>query len=229
MKNLLLTLFTALLASASFSQLSITLVAPGPLAGSTATGVNNVSFTADITNTGTTAIPIGDTIFYWITLDGGASPITYTGGGGAWSIDVLTAALAPGATLTKTAMTGGFTTPPSTPTLTDVCTFAAIGLNGARGTGNPSSCYKINRSLVSLDEKTINEEVNISAVYGVLKMTSANEENYSYSVYTVAGQVISQGSFVNNKEVDMTGVTKGIYVVVVSNGTEKITKKIAIQ
>jgi hypothetical protein len=60
-------------------------------------------------------------------------------------------------------------------------------------------------------------------------MTSLNEENYSYSVYSMAGQVISQGSFVNNKEVDMTGAAKGIYAVVVSNGTEKITKKIAIQ
>ena len=46
----------------------------------------------------------------------------------------------------------------------------------------------------------------------------------------MAGQVISQGSFVNNKEVDMTGAAKGIYaVVVVTNGTEKITKKISIQ
>ena len=229
MKNLLLTLFTVLLASASFSQLSITLVTPGPLAGTTVTGVNNISATVDITNTGTTAIPIGDTVFYWITLNGGASPITFTGNGGAWSIDVLTVALAPGATLTKTALTGGFTTPPTTPTLTDVCLLAAVGLDAASGTGAASSCYKINRSLLSIDEKSINEEVTISAVYGVINMTSLNEENYSYSVYSIAGQVISQGSFVNNKEVDMTGAAKGIYAVVVSNGTEKITKKISIQ
>ena len=32
----------------------------------------------------------------------------------------------------------------------------------------------------------------------------------------MAGQVISQGSFVNNKDVDMTGAAKGIYAVVVT-------------
>jgi len=229
LKNLLLTLFTVLLASASFSQLSVTLVTPGPLAGTVASGVNNVSATVDIKNTGTTAIPIGDTIFYWISLDGGTSPITFTGAGGAWSIDVLSVALAPGATLTKTAMTGGFTTPPTTPTLTDVCLLAAVGEVAANGTGVASSCYQVNRSLVGINEKSLNEEVNIAAVYGVINMTSANQENYNYSVYSISGQVISQGSFVNNKEVNMTGVAKGIYAVVVTNGTEKITKKIAIQ
>ena len=45
----------------------------------------------------------------------------------------------------------------------------------------------------------------------------------------MSGQVISQGNFSNNKNVDMNGVAKGVYAVVISNGTEKITKKVAIQ
>jgi hypothetical protein len=96
-------------------------------------------------------------------------------------------------------------------------------------TTNNTSCYTWKVSLLGVDEKSINEEVNVSAIYGILKMSSTNQENYSYSVYSMSGQVISQGNFVNNKEVDMNGVAKGIYAVVITNGTEKITKKIAIQ
>lgn len=230
MKNLLLTLFTALMVSVSFSQLSVTLVTPGPLAGTTVHGPNNVTCTVDIQNTGTTAIPAGDTIFYWISLGTSTTPISFTGRGGSWSIDILSAPLAAGAKLTKSAQTGDFTTPPTSPTITDVCLRAAIGVVAARNTtSGASSCYKINRLLASVDENKLEANTKVFVAAGILNMASTSNDNLIYSVVSITGQVISQGNFVNNKQVDLTGVAKGIYAIIITNGTEKVTKKVAIQ
>jgi hypothetical protein len=60
-------------------------------------------------------------------------------------------------------------------------------------------------------------------------MTSTSNENLSYSVISITGQTISQGNFINNKQVDLNNVSKGIYMVMITNGTEKVTKKVVIQ
>ncbi len=231
MKKLLITLFTIASTSLMFAQsVSITLVTPGPLSGSTVHGPNRVECTAEIENTGTTAIPAGDTIFYWITLGTSATPITFTGGGGAWSIDVLTAPLAPGAKLTKSALTGDFTTAPTTPTTTNVCVRAAIGLVAARNTTTgASSCYTINRLLAGVNEVSLEETTKVFLANGILNMSSTAKENLTYTVVSITGQVVSQGTFNSNKQVDLSGVAKGIYAIVITNGTEKVTKKVAVQ
>jgi hypothetical protein len=138
--------------------------------------------------------------------------------------------MAPGDSFNVTSVVISPSSPPTTATSWPVCAgvFMLGGLTDTDTTNN-TSCYTWKVSLLGVDEKSINEEVNVSAIYGILKMSSTNQENYSYSVYSMSGQVISQGNFVNNKEVDMNGVAKGIYAVVITNGTEKITKKIAIQ
>ena len=227
MKNLLLTLFTVLLASANFAQHNLETRLLNPTPGST---VQSTSFeiTSTIKNVGTTSLAIGDTIVYAMVINGTSyaySSTQYTG-----NIRVLTAIFAPGDSFNVTSVRISPTNPPTSATVWPVCaaTYMLGGLTDTDTTNN-LSCYNWQVSTLGVDELSINEEVNISAIYGVLKMTSTNQENHSYSVYSMAGQVVSQGSFVNNKEVDMTGAAKGIYAVVVSNGTEKITKKIAIQ
>lgn len=219
MKNLLLTLFTVLLASASFSQLDLEAKLVTPTTDTVrAVGVD---FTLRIINRGTVAITATDTVNFEITLNGGYWTGYYS----------VASVIAVGDSITFNEIKNNFASQPSTQTYHTMCVVvsAEVALGVDSDLTNNSDCFVLERSLVGVDELSINEEVTISAVYGVINMTSLNEENYSYSVYSMAGQVISQGSFVNNKEVDMTGAAKGIYAVVVSNETEKITKKISIQ
>jgi hypothetical protein len=224
MKNLLLTLFTVLLASASFSQTNIDLecffASPttSPVTGT------NIQFQLGVINNGPVAMSSGDAVPYSVTVNG---TLAYSSA----AFTIPAAGFPVGDTLYYPEIT---LNPASQPTAAQVDTVCAFTVPDAAvytdvTPVNNVACYIWNRSLAGVNELSINEEINISAIYGVLKMTSTNQENYSYSVYSMAGQVISQGSFVNNKEVDMTGAAKGIYAVVVSNGTEKITKKIAIQ
>jgi hypothetical protein len=228
MKNLLLTLFTVLLASASFSQHDLSIELRSPLAGATQGGTDS-QMEVTIKNNGTTTISDTNTILIAVTY--GTSIYSFFNfTSNAYSILQLTSALAPGDTLHETSPLITYNTYPSAVTMTNVCTVGYVRYNTDSDSSNNTACYTWNVSLASTDELAKKEnEVTIFANAGVLNMTSLNEENYSYSVYSMAGQVISQGSFVNNKEVDMTGAAKGIYAVVVSNGTEKITKKIAIQ
>jgi len=224
MKNLLLTLFTVLLASASFSQTNIDLQCffASPTA-SVVTGTN-IQFQLGVINNGPVAMNSGDAVPYAVTVNG---VVAYNSG----AFTIPAAGFPVGDTLYYPALVLNPATQPTAAQTDAVCAFTVpdtavyTDINPA----NNVACYTWNRSLVSIDEKTINDEVSISSIYGVLKMNASNQENYTYSVFSLAGQVISQGNFVNNKEVDLTGAAKGIYAVVVSNGTEKITKKISIQ
>lgn len=227
MKNLLLTLFTVLLATASFSQHNLEARLLNPTPGSTVRSTS-MSITATVKNVGTTTLAVGDTVAYAMVING--SPYAFTSLSYIGNIKILTAIMAPGDSFNVTSIVISPSTPPSATTVYPICatTYMLGGLTDTDTTNN-SSCYSWELSWASTEELTKENEVKISAFAGVINMTSLNEENYSYSVYSMAGQVISQGSFVNNKEVDMTGAAKGIYAVVVSNGTEKITKKISIQ
>ena len=211
--------------SASNAQLSVTLTTPNP--GDTVKA-NNIAFTVDITNTGSSAISTGDTIFYWMNLGTTTSPITF-GGGGSWNIEVLTAPLAPGAKITKSALTGGFITPPTTATYTKVCAKSAVGIVAARNTATAaSSCYWIDRSLASLNEKTLENSVKVFATTSVLNLSSTSNETLNYSVYSISGKLVTEGSFTSSKRVNLN-LTTGIYAVVISNENKRITKKIVVQ
>ena len=63
----------------------------------------------------------------------------------------------------------------------------------------------------------------------MLNLASTSTENITFTVMSINGQVVSQGNFVSNKQVDLNGMAKGIYAAVLSNGTERVTKKVAIQ
>jgi hypothetical protein len=228
MKNLLLTLFTVLLASASFSQHDLSIELRSPLAGTTQGGTDS-QMEITIKNNGTTTISDTNTLLLAVTYETSLySFFNFTSN--AYSILTLTSALAPGDTLHETSPLITYNNYPTAVTMTNVCTVGYVRYNTDTDSSNNIACYTWNVSLAGTDEIAKKEnEVKISANAGLVNMTSVNDNNYSYSVYSITGQVVSQGNFVNNKQVDLTGVAKGIYAVVVTNGTEKITKKISIQ
>jgi len=225
MKNLLLTLFTLLLASASFSQHDLSIELRSPSGASQ--GGTDSQMDITIKNNGTTTIASGDSLLLAVVYDGSVYSF-YNFTSGYYSLRILSAAIAPGDTLHDQSPLITYGTYPSTVTNINVCSVGyVLGSTDSDSTNN-LACYTWNVSLAGTDELTKENEVNISAFAGVLNMTSTNDENYTYSVMAVTGQVVSEGNFVNNKKVDMNGVAKGVYAVVVTNGTEKITKKIMI-
>ena len=226
MKNLLLAVFTIALFTTANAQVSIVMTNPTP--GSTIVA-NSFNPTVTITNSGSTAIPAGDTIFYWINTGTSTTPLSFGGTVGAWSIEILSAPMAAGATISKTCVTYSFSTPTTTPTLVPVCAKAGIGLAGAQAASPASSCYTINRSLASVNEITLEEITKIFVANGILNMSSTSTDNLTYTVVSITGQVVSQGTFNSNKQIDLNGVAKGIYAIVITNGKEKVTKKVAVQ
>lgn len=225
MKNLLLTLFTVLIASASFAQHDLQIELRSPMGTE---GGTDSQMDITIRNNGTTTIPSGDTLLLAVAY--GADVYSfYNFTANRYSIRILTAALAPNDTLHDTSPLITYGTYPSTATAVTVCSFGYVLNSTDTDSTNNLDCYTWNLSLVGTDEITMKDEVNAFVSYGALNLTSTTNDNYSYSVYSMSGQVITEGNFSNNKNVDMNGVAKGVYAVVISNGTEKITKKVAIQ
>ena len=225
MKNLLLTLFTALMFSASFGQVTPTITAP-TTPGDTIRATN-LSFTVDIENTSATTIPAGDTIWYWFRINGG-NFTSFTFQNGVSGTLVPAGGLASGASISRTVGPVSFQADPTTSLFQKVCVYSAVGINNVSLTSD-SSCYTIERSFASVEENTLENGTKVFAASGVVNMTSTSNENLSYNVISLTGQVISQGNFVNNKLVDLSNASKGIYMVMITNGTEKITKKVVIQ
>lgn len=226
MKNYFLTLLAGITFFSANAQLSITMTTPTP---GTTIVANSFNPTVDIKNIGTTAIPTGDTIFYWINAGTSTSPLSFGGTAGSWSIEILTAPMAAGATITKTCVTYSFTTPTSTPTLVAICAKTALGLVAARDNATAaSSCYTIDRSLASTNELALENSVKVFATSSMLNLSSTTAETLNYSVYSVSGKLVTSGTFTSSKQVDMI-FAKGIYAVVISNGKERFTKKIAVQ
>ena len=226
MKNYFLTLLAGITFFSANAQLSITMTTPTP---GTTIVANSFSPTVDIKNTGTSAIPAGDTIFYWINAGTSTTPLSFGGTPGSWSIQVLATPLAAGATITKTCVVYSFTTPTTTPTLVNICAKATVGIVAARNTATAaSSCYTINRSLASTNELALENSVKVFATSSKLNLSSTKAETLNYKVYSVSGKLVTSGTFTSSKQVNMN-FTKGIYAVVISNEKERFTKKIAVQ
>ena len=221
MKKLLFTLSTAFMINLSFGQITTT-IAPHT-AGDTVSA-STISFVAYFTNTGSTSIPAGDSLFFGIILDG-ATLISYGGTAGSVNFTVLDYDLLPGQRLERAASLNFVGV--SATTYTQICAIGYIGSNNfATASG---SCYVVNRSWTSTEEISLKEKTKVFVGNGMLNMTSTTNENLTYTVISINGQVVSQGNFTSNKQVDLNGVAKGIYAVVLSNGTEKVTKKVAVQ
>lgn len=225
MKKLLFTLSTAFIFSASFGQVSPTITAP-TTPGDTIRATN-LSFTVDLVNTSAATIPAGDTIWYWFRLNGGNfTSFTLIAGQVSGAL-VPAGGLAPGASITRSVGPVNFQANPTATLFQKVCVYSAVGINNVSATSD-SSCYTIERSFASVNENTLENETKVFATNNIVNMSSTTNDNLTYAIISITGQTVSQGNFVKNRQVELNNVSKGIYMVMITNGTDKITKKVAI-
>jgi hypothetical protein len=118
---------------------------------------------------------------------------------------------------------------------TDVCAFVYPGMGDVNNPTTPDpnpannlSCFDIDPSLANINELSFNDVVNIAAIDGSIEISAANGENLTYNVVSLTGQTVANGTFNNFVSVDASNVNAGIYVVSVTNGTEKVNIKVAL-
>lgn len=204
-----------------------------------APGVYELEF--DLINNGPDNIIPGDTIWfgYFIGNDlfgtdgapNGVNGIVYPAGA---------PAIEPQGTLPWAVLTGAFgtiTVDVSNATdATDICAFVLPGMGSNVNSPtvpdpNPQnnfSCFDIEPSSANIAELSFTDMVNIAAIDGTIEISAANGENLTYNVVSLTGQTIANGTFNNFVSVDASNVNAGIYVVSVTNGTEKVNIKVAL-
>jgi hypothetical protein len=223
MKKLLITAFAATLFTASFGQ-SADLELKVTMPATDTTHDDGIEFTAQIKNLGPTNMVAGDTIFYGVVIDG---TLAFNSG---FLLGASGLSAGDSLSFSRTLVPA---THPTTTTYQNVCILAipqtSYADTGAVLTANNSDCYILSRSLVSTPENTLETATKVFVANGMLNLASTSTENITFTVMSINGQVVSQGNFTSNRQVDMNGMAKGIYAVVLSNGTERVTKKVAIQ
>lgn len=232
MKRLILSCFFALSSIAAFAQLDLAAThIVSPAAGTVVTSNSPISIVFAVTNTGTTTLNVGDSIFYRIDINGGVVTI---GGANIFYIP-LTKTLAPndsvhitvGATLDFWNFGQG--------SLANQSTFT-IGFN-VRGT----TCCP------SLDDADLtNNQISISLTNGSLSADEldalqletfyANNELHveflsglgmiDVSIYNLAGQIVKTTSLTESDNVNLNELPKGVYISkITSEGKLLETKK----
>ena len=228
MKKLLITLFTALMVSASFGQKDLQVILSSPTSGSTERSIST-KMTITIKNNGTTTIPVGDTMIVYMSI---GTQIFAFGSGNQGFVTLLpvTTALAPGASTGPLNSAELFLSSyPTTATTATVCSWAYIRNNADTDSTNNRDCYTWDISTASTPEVTLEESTKVYVANNFLNLSSTVKETLNYTVVSITGQVVSQGTFNGSRQVDLTGISKGIYAIVVTNGTEKVTKKVVVQ
>jgi hypothetical protein len=221
MKNYFLTLLAVLMFSASFSQLDLETVLVTPTQDTISQHGNQ--FQPRVINRGTVAVPAGSILSIKLTMNGATlGNFTFT--------ITATSTLGVGDTLTFSPLVITPQVGVTTATYDKICTeINAPTSMGADATpANNTACFWIERSFVSVDEITLENSVKVFATSSKLNLSSTKAETLNYKVYSVSGKLVTSGTFTSSKQVDMN-FAKGIYAVVISNGKERFTKKIAVQ
>ncbi|MBO6212036.1 T9SS type A sorting domain-containing protein [Algoriella sp.] len=83
--------------------------------------------------------------------------------------------------------------------------------------------------LNSTEVKTIiNKRLNVypNPVYDILTIDGDLNQDYSYQLYNLSGEIVSEGKFINNK-INISSLKAGIYLIRINNSQEltKIIKK----
>ena len=210
-------------------SMSVTLISPGPLPGD-GKADSHIEFVAEFKNNGTVTIPAGDKLIIWMSINGGINRYNFMGASGTWEDYTVTQDINVGDSFTLNGFTGDFPTSAIGATL-PIC--ANLSFNAQDfDIGKVSSCYLldvVSPSVVSTTELTLKEKTNVLLSNNILNIASTVKETLNYSIISLTGKALRNGTFNNSKQVDLTNVAKGIYVVTVTNGTGRITKKIVVQ
>lgn len=230
-----------LLSGFSFGQVDLEVTLNTPTEGSNqAPGVYELEF--DLLNNGPDPIVGGDTVYfgYWIGDDLFGPDGTPNSVGG-----IIYPEQAPnveaGETIPWAAITQGIGTisvdVSGETEATDVCAWVAgigsIVLEGPDPNDpdlqNNFSCFDIDPSLASVSELSLEDAISVEYMSNEVILTSSLDGELDYSVVSISGQQVANGSFSDYTSFSTEDLNAGIYVVNVKSDSESKTIKIAVQ
>ncbi|MEX2483457.1 MAG: T9SS type A sorting domain-containing protein [Brumimicrobium sp.] len=242
MKKIYVLALATLFSSVSIAQLDLEAVLISPASGSTEqAGVISIEF--DILNNGPDTIVEGDTIYFAALVDqalvdsdgtqNSANGLLIPNG----SPDILPGESIPWAAISA-AIGGEFEVDASNITSEiDICAVVlGEGSNALEQGGDPDDpdptnnidCFTAEPTS-SVESESFDDVVNVELSGNNLEFTSENAEELDFTVVSISGQTVANGSFVNFSTVSTEGWKSGIYVVRVQGSQEVTSLKVAIQ
>lgn len=198
-KNVLISSFFALLATAAFGQYDLQVTLNSPASGSPATGVSGFEIAYTISNNGPDEIPAGDTL-YLALLYSGNNYSLINGEAGSVSLVVLPAAVPSGASLVSSTL-GINATANLSAVSGDVCMFVTVGLAGFTtidGDPNDSDmennldCFTSVPASASMESNTpVSAVAYPNPASDVLNVAVEGDEVVAVSVVSMDGKVVS--------------------------------------
>lgn len=239
MKKLLLSTLFATFSIFAIAQANVSITLDAPSAGANLSAGQAFNFDVTITNTGSEAIDMMDTIIIIPTVNGSA--ITSGGGILGWAIQRSIAANGGSDTYSQSlTLTGG------ADGALNFCSLIGVRGAGWSGVVESDTTDNLNCNTVNWSTGTIGmSEIRLASLednsfynngfYNV-RLTSANAtQKMTFELINLTGKVIQSNTFdVNNSEVSqdiaLKSPSKGIYIArLTSNGKAVSTKKIIVQ
>lgn len=229
--------------SASIGQITydLEIALTSPASGATVPPSESQIIDFDITNNGPDDIPTGDTMFLAVL----AFNANYALGAGApaGSVTILPLASQPissGMTLNSGDIGGGadFNTIQVTSGTEEVCIFAAYtraGFSSQSGDPNDASmmnnisCFTVSAALLGFEDMKLSDVLSVVVKDNTIAINSADASSLDYVVVGLNGQAVANGNFNNSVEVSTEGFAPGIYLVSVTDGQQRETKKIYVK
>ena len=218
----------------SFGQYDLEVTLVSPTAGSTTAGSSVSEIEYSITNNGPNDIPQGDTVF--IAVLHSQNNYSINGTAGSATTIVLPSALTSGTTL-QSSQIGANATLDLTGVDGQVCMYITVGeqsfLNGNdpddTNMDNNTSCFTADPSLAGVEELEFAEAVEVTFNSEEINISSELNKELNYSVVSITGQEVANGSVKNFTSVSTEGWNRGIYIVRVEGSNEVTTTKIIVQ
>lgn len=231
MKKVYLSILAGVFALASTAQqhdLQADLVTP---TSGTNVSPGIVSMEYTLTNNGPATIPAGDTVYFGYSI--GLTIYDLNGTMNSASGTILASDLGVGQGLT----TGAFSVDASAVADgTDICA-AILGVGSVVLSGgdpndadlaNNTDCFTI-QGAAGINEMSFENAVSVIATNNFISIATENSENLEYAVYSMTGQVVASGEFNSTIQLETAKMNAGIYIVNVTNGTERKSVKVAIR
>ena len=84
------------------------------------------------------------------------------------------------------------------------------------------------KSELGLDENTSEFSIYPNPVNGTLFVNGGNTE-YSYAMYNGMGQIVANGTAMGTAQINVDGLTKGVYFLRLTTGTQVLVEKVVVK
>lgn len=108
-----------------------------------------------------------------------------------------------------------------------------LTVSNAYGGDDTTRLNYINISSVGLEQIALNKQIKVypnpnNGSFQIQKEQGFENPNMTYALYDFSGKLIQQGAF-NGESVSFSNLSKGIYLIKLSDGTSKFNQKVVVQ